>query len=141
MSRKRKTRYRFFLNPYADMACTRCPKCEAKTRQRKLPLVIHIDPDTLCILNKTCRFCPYCELLIARRSQVDPILAGMFQQHADKINRGEYLVVGTLDRADWREGNKQRLTPSQVVDRTWIFKDQLEFEVRGGWGPADSPDR
>jgi len=34
-----RTRYRFFLNPYPDMAFTKCPKCETKTRQRKLPLV------------------------------------------------------------------------------------------------------
>jgi len=139
MGGKRKTRFRFFLNPYPDMACTRCPKCEAKTKQRKLPLVIHIEPQTLCVLNKTCRFCPSCELVIARRSQIDPILTEMFDQQADEINRGEYLCVGTLDRADWREGNRQRLSVSQAVGRVWEFKDHLQFEVRGGWGRSTDP--
>jgi hypothetical protein len=29
-----------------------------KTRQRKLPLFIHIDPKQPLLLNKTCRYCP-----------------------------------------------------------------------------------
>ena len=33
-------RYKFFLNPYSDVRFSKCPQCEAKTRQRKLPLVI-----------------------------------------------------------------------------------------------------
>ena len=39
-ARRTTTRFYFFLNPYADMAFTRCPKCEAKTKQRKLPLAV-----------------------------------------------------------------------------------------------------
>ena len=39
--------HRFFLNPYEDMAFTKCPKCEAKTKVRKFPLVIHIEPTQL----------------------------------------------------------------------------------------------
>lgn len=137
MSSKTRTRYYFFLNPYPDMAFTRCPKCEANTKQRKFPLVIHIEPQTLCVLNKTCRFCPSCELLIARRSEIEPMLTSMFEQQRDQIERGDNLVIGTLDRADWQMGQKQQLSPSQTVDRAWVFKDQWQFEVRGGWMPAD----
>ena len=42
---KQPPRYRFFLNPYTDVRFTTCPQCRGKTSQRKLPLVIHIDPD------------------------------------------------------------------------------------------------
>lgn len=50
---KQKPRYRFFLNPYPDVRFTSCPQCGNKMRQRKLPLVIHIDPNVLFALNKS----------------------------------------------------------------------------------------
>jgi hypothetical protein len=74
-------RYRFFLNPYADVRFTTCPQCGGKTRVRKLPLVIHVDPVQPVALNKTCRYCPSCDLLIAHRDEleamsIDPDAAG-----------------------------------------------------------------
>ncbi len=41
---KQPPQYRFFLNSYEDMRCTKCPQCDRKMHQRKLPLVIHSDP-------------------------------------------------------------------------------------------------
>ena len=133
---KTRTRFYFFLNPYADMAFTRCPKCEAKTKVRKLPLAIHIEPQTLCVLNKTCRFCPACELVIARQSELEPLLMSMFPGDRSTIQEGDYLVIGTLDRADWRAGRHEWWSPAEALDHAWVFKDHLLFEVRGGWGPA-----
>ena len=54
---KQPPRYRFFLNPYQDARFSKCPQCENKTGQRKLPLFIHIDPKQPLLLNKTCRSC------------------------------------------------------------------------------------
>ncbi len=136
-ARVTRTRFYFFLNPYADMAFTRCPKCEDKTKQRKLPLAIHIRPRTFCVLNKTCRFCPACELVIARQSEVEPLLMLTFEDECSKIEQGDYLVVGTLDRADWRAGVKEEWSASEGIGRVWEFKDHWGFEVQRGWGPAD----
>ena len=69
--RDENTRHYFFLNPYEDAAFTRCPKCETKTLIRKFPLVVHIEPQQLFILNKKCRFCPRCDLIIARKWSTD----------------------------------------------------------------------
>src|SRR5437763_4648080 len=55
---KQPPRYRFFLNPYEDVRSTKCPQCDNKMHQRKLPLVIHVDPMQILSLNKTCRYCP-----------------------------------------------------------------------------------
>ena len=44
-------RYYFFLNPYSDARFTSCPKCGNKTRVRKVPLVVHIDPGQIMVLN------------------------------------------------------------------------------------------
>ena len=34
--------YNLALNPYPDARLSKCPNCEQKTRQRKLPLLIHV---------------------------------------------------------------------------------------------------
>ena len=36
-------KYSFLLNPHADYRASSCPKCLAKTRVRKIPLVIHVE--------------------------------------------------------------------------------------------------
>jgi hypothetical protein len=94
--------HRFFLNPHEDMAFTKCPKCEAKTRVRKFPLVIHIEPDQMFILNKQCRYCVGCDLIIARRSEIESLMAAAFESRDPAIIGNEYLVVGTLPREVWR---------------------------------------
>ena len=45
--------YIFFLNPYDDLRFSRCPQCNGKTQQRKLPLVIWVDPQNPVVLNYT----------------------------------------------------------------------------------------
>jgi MinD superfamily P-loop ATPase len=137
MTSARRTRFFFFLNPYADMAFTRCPKCETNTKQRKLPLVIHIESHTICVLNKTCRFCPACELVIAKRAEIEPLLLAMIGDSRRAIEKGDYLVVGTLDRADWRAGRTERRSPAQTLDCAWVFRDHWDFKVTGGWQLPD----
>ncbi|MHC4443865.1 MAG: hypothetical protein ACYTF1_09495 [Planctomycetota bacterium] len=129
-----RTRHRFFLSPYEDMAFTKCPKCDCKTKQRKLPLVIHIEPEQVLALNKTCRYCPNCDLVIAREKELEAMMAATFEDQRPEIIGNEYLVVGTLDRTDWREGSKSQLPPDQVLDRVYIFEDEWYFEIEpSGW--------
>lgn len=137
MSTARRTRFFLFLNRYPDMAFTRCPKCEARTKQRKLPLVIHIEPHTICVLNNTCRFCPACELVIAKQREIEPMLGAMVERQRGAIEKGDYLIIGTLDRADWRAGQTDKWSPAQAVERAWVFRDHWNFKVTGGWQLAD----
>src|SRR5438876_4290597 len=89
---KQPPRYRFFLNPYPDIRFTSCPQCGRKTRQRELPLVIHVDPLTPLALNKTCRYCPSCDLFISHQDELEAVLAAMFTEHKPKAVGNEYLV-------------------------------------------------
>src|SRR3989442_6491365 len=107
---KQAPRYRFFLNPYTDVRFTTCPQCSGKTKVRKLPLVIHIDPMQLVALNKTCRYCPRCDLLIAHQDELEAWLAGVFGQQKPEIVGNHYLVVGTDDRGRWRRRTRTQLT-------------------------------
>lgn len=128
--------YRFFLNPYRDMRCTKCPQCDTKMHQRKLPLVIHIEPRGLLSLNKTCRYCPHCDLLIAHQNDVERILAAALSPfQAKSISRDDYLVVGTLEKAVWRRGMQQPLTLQETLDALHDFKEVVTFKVTGGWMP------
>ena len=49
--------FKFFLNPYTDTRfTTSCPGCAGRTKQRKLPLAIHVHGWGMVMLNKTCLF-------------------------------------------------------------------------------------
>ena len=74
--------YRFFLNPYQDVRFSSCPQCANKTRQRKLPLFIHVSPAQPVTLNKTCRYCPNCDLLIAHQDEIEDILSRLLSSRS-----------------------------------------------------------
>jgi len=131
---KPKRRYRFFLNPYKDAAFTRCPRCENKTNLRKFPLVIHIEPRQLFALNKTCRYCTRCELIIARKSEVEALMTAAFETARPEVVGNKYFVFGVLERKDWQQAKQGTLLESETVERVVVFKDVLSFElVGGGW--------
>jgi hypothetical protein len=70
-----KNRYYFFVNPYNDAAFSKCPKCEDPTKVRKFALAIHIEPQQLVFINKKCRYCTNCELIIAKKSELESLMA------------------------------------------------------------------
>jgi hypothetical protein len=135
---KQPPRYTFFLNPYADARFTRCPKCGGRTRQRKLPLVIHVDGTGMISLNKTCRFCPGCDLLIARKDEIEAQLAHHLRTRALEAIGNDYLVIGTLDRPDWQRGVSGTVTTGETIEALHDFKDVVQFKPAGGWG-KDGP--
>ena len=132
---KQPPRHVFFLNPYQDARFTRCPQCEGKIRQKKLPLAIHVNDAGMVILNKTCRFCPGCDLLIAHQDEIETYLAQCFAEPAPEAIGNEYLVVGTLDRPDWKRGMTTPLTNEEMLHSLHGFKDVVQFECVGGWVP------
>ena len=132
---KQPPRYRFFLNPYPELRCTVCPQCQAKTRPRKVPLVIHVDPLHPVALNKTCRYCPGCDLLIVHQDELEALLAACFTAHHPEVIGNDYLAIGTLERADWQRGTQSPLPIQELVAHLHDFKEVLQFELVGGWQP------
>jgi hypothetical protein len=125
--------HKFILNPYVDARFTTCPRCNRKMRQRKLPLMIHVKPMSLVAINKTCRYCTHCDLLIAHQDELEPLLAAFFTEHKPKVASNDYLVIGTLDRDVWRRGVVTPLTTQDVIENLHDFKEVLKIEVSGGW--------
>jgi hypothetical protein len=133
METERRKHY-FFLNPYKDAAFTKCPKCNDNTKIRKFPLVIHIDPQQLLLLNKKCRYCVKCDLIIAKKSELESLMVTCFEQPMPEIIGNNYLVMGVAERRDWLESKKGKISQSETMERILVFKDVLNFElVRAGW--------
>jgi len=128
----RPVRHYLFLNPYQDCAFTKCPKCDNKTKVRKYPLVIHIEPKQILNLNKTCKYCTECDLIIVKRADVETLMTACLEKERPSIIGNDYLVFGTLDRSDWKESQEKPNT-SVVMGKVYPFKDMLNFEPVPSW--------
>lgn len=129
-------RHYFFLNPYSDAAFTKCPRCQTSTLVRKFPLVIHIKPQQIFILNKRCRYCARCDLIIARKSEVETVMTACFEERNPEIVGNDYLIMGTLEKRTWRARNSID-NDVNTLERMYVFKDVWDFELaRRGWYPA-----
>ena len=130
---KLEPQYKFWLNPYQDVRFSVCLKCGGETRQRKLPLVIHIDPRNLIALNKTCRYCPYCDLLVVHQDELESVLAQFFAATNPEVIGNDYLVLGTLEKPAWRRGLAAPSSLQETVENMHDFKQVMQFKVTGGW--------
>lgn len=131
-------KYNFALNPYPDLRVSRCPLCEKKTGQRKIPLLIHVDPMYLIALNYTCRYCKTCELLVGNKNAIEHLLAEIFYETDSYAVGNEYLIIGTVEKKDWREGMHHPKDLAEVQPQASDFaKYYGEMRVsRHGWYPA-----
>lgn len=130
--------YIFALNPYAEYRFTRCPGCDRKMRQRKLPLWIHVDPVNPVALNYTCRYCPNCDLLIAHQDEIETLLAQLFAWHNPSVIGNDYLILGTIERPAWREGVQQPRSIPDMLEHLHDFQEVHTVRVQpGGWYPKD----
>ena len=131
-------KYNFVLNPYPDLRVSRCPFCDKKPGQRKIPLLIHVDPMYLIALNYTCRYCKICDLLVAHKHDIEHLLAEMFCETDSNAVGNEYLIIVTVKKTAWREGLHQ---PKALAEMRPYISDFAEYyeEMRvsqAGWYPA-----
>jgi hypothetical protein len=120
-------RYSLVLNPYVRERFTKCPKCDARTRARKLPLVIHVDHydgPRLVLLNKSCRLCLLCETLIVHQAELELVVGA-----AGLGPRPEYVVLGTIDRRTWRRGFVGEAQLADIREHMADFKRYLKVTV------------
>ena len=130
--------YQFFLNPYKDFRFTRCPQCYWKTRVRKHPFFIHIDPQQPVVLNMTGRYCSNCDLLILHQDKVEELLVAALMGSNPDLIGNDYLVIGIIERKGWREAQKNPYGLESTLECLHDFKTYVTFELANyGWGPAD----
>lgn len=131
-------RYSFLLNSYPRERFTRCPRCEAKTRVRKIPLVIHVDSVGLVTLRKTCRLCVVCEMLIAHQAKIECLLDDLRLERTEKNN---YLVLGTVESRTWRRGVSVGVTLDELIEHMADFRNYMRIDYTpGGWYRSHAPE-
>jgi hypothetical protein len=135
----KKQRYLFYLNPFEEYKWTRCPNCNAKTKLRKYCLVIAFGEKsksgtTFLTLNKSCKFCPECELVIASKFEIESHLYQLCAESGRHYVADDFFIFGTMDRKDWLQ-QQQKPTDFDAFEKAiHPFVDALEFEVKpGGW--------
>lgn len=121
------------------MRVSRCPYCERKTGQRKLPLLIHVEPGHLIALNYTCRYCRNCDLLIADKQVLEHLLTGMFSQYDPEVVGNDYLIMGTVEKTAWREGLQQPKNIAEMLPHASDFAEYYQDlrMTQPGWYRAD----
>jgi len=87
----------------------------------------------MVVLNKTCRFCPYCELLIVHQDEIEAYLAQLFGRVAPHAVGNDYLIVGTVERKPWQRGLTSPLTNEEMLEALHDFKDHLQFKPAPVW--------
>lgn len=132
-------KYKFIMNPYPDKRLSRCPMCEGKTGQRKLPLLIHVNPRQLIVLNYTCRYCRSCDLLMAHKHEVEHYLYNTFSSLNPDAIGNDYLILGTVEKKAWRERQKVPKPPAEMFEHARDFRTVYEElrHRREGWYPKD----
>lgn len=147
----------FFSQPLSGYALDQLPSVRHEDAPAEVALVIHIEPRGLLSLNKTCRYCPHCDLLIAHQDDIEHILTTAFSMpgtpveqmmteafsahNAQQIGHGDYLVVGTLEKAAWRFGAQHLLTLQETLGALHDFREDVTFKVTGGWMPRNPGSR
>jgi hypothetical protein len=132
-------RYGFMFNPYPDHRVSSCPLCEHKTGQRKIPLMVHIEPMHMIALNYTCRYCQTCDLLVANKPEVEHLLTSLFLQIDPTAIGNEYLVIGTAEKTAWKEGLQKQKEVMEMLPHISDFATYYQ-ELRltqGGWFHRD----
>ena len=129
-------RYSLVLNPHVRERFTKCPTCEAPTKIRKLPLVIHLDHQDgarLILLHKSCRLCLRCDTLIVHRDELDRVMTGA---GLCVVEQPEYVVLGTIDRGSWRRGFIGDVQLTDIRASMADFKKYLKVDViPAHWAP------
>ncbi len=129
-------RFNFSLNPYSELRFSRCPVCPNKTGQRKLPLLIHVEPKNLIALNYTNRYCRCCDMLIGHKHEIEHHLTEMFLKINPEIIGNYYLVFGTVEKIAWRENINHPKPLNEIRQHIHDFKSYQNLRMTmTGWFP------
>ena len=105
---------------------------------RKVPLFIHVQPTYPTTINKHCRYCPKCDILIVHQDELERMLTLAFQNRKPEIIGNDYLVLGTLEPSSWCKREKEPIEFGNVQEHVHDFKGYLNVKyISAHWGPAD----
>ena len=131
-------RYRFALNPFAEVRWSKCPLCHKLTFNRKFPLFIKVEGHGPIVMGKTCRYCARCEFIIAHQAELDAELAYFLSHRTPELVGNDYLVMAVVERRTWQKGNAGSTEWDELLEHTADIKKYYTLhDPRPTWGPAD----
>ncbi|GAC1696195.1 MAG: hypothetical protein NVS9B9_18750 [Ktedonobacteraceae bacterium] len=125
---KQQPRHHYFLNPHKGTRFMTCPQCGNKTRPRKFCLVIHIQPAHSMVLEKICRYCYHCDLIIVHQDQLEERLTAFFTKFKPEVVGNDYVVMGTLNLGELKHEIQNGLPTQEMIEHLQDFKEVLSFE-------------
>jgi hypothetical protein len=93
--------------------------------------MIHVHPINPVAINKSCRYCQVCDLLIAHQDEVEHELSALFSKRAPELVGNDYLILGTLDRDVWKRGVAEPLAIQEMVEHLHDFVEVLDLRLAG----------
>jgi hypothetical protein len=96
--------------------------------------MVHVEPMQLLAINKTCRYCPHCDLLIAHKDDLERLLAAMLSQYRPELVGNEYFVMGTADKKDVQFVHGRENSIEQALAALHAFKEVVIFKPAPSWG-------
>jgi hypothetical protein len=92
-------------------------------------LVVHVSPASAAIVEKFCRFCAPCELLIVHKDELERRLAATLLESNPELVGNDYLIAGTVDSAQLNRAMRQKPASfDRVVECLHDFKAVVKFE-------------
>jgi len=67
------------------------------------------------------------------QNELDEIITRVFTVLNPEIVGNKYLVIGTLDRADWKRIDQKKLSIQDSIEALHDFKEEVMFKPMGGW--------
>jgi hypothetical protein len=127
-------KYNFSLNPYPEFRCSTCPNCQQKNGQRKLPLLIHVEPGNLIALNYTNRYCRQCDMLIGHKHEIEHFLAEWFSNTDPEVIGNDYLIFGTIEKKAWQENINDPKASNELRQHASDFMSYQNIRMTlAGW--------
>ena len=127
-------KYNFAFNPYPDIRFSTCPSCQQKTGQRKLPLIIYVEPTSFVALNYTNRYCRQCNMLIGHKHEIEQLLTEWFSNRDPELIGNDYLIFGTVEKKAWHENKNDPKAFRDILQYISDFKNYQDIRMRmGGW--------
>ena len=123
-------KYNFSLNPYPELRLSRCPDCQNKTGQRKLPLLIYVAPKNLIALNYTNRYCKHCDMLIGHKHEIEHHLTEMFLNNNPEIIEMLHTMNSKLSEATLKTPGDGPVDPKTVDEKIKAVTDNPAYSDR-----------
>ena len=90
-----------------------------------------MNPLHLFSIKMTCKYCPWCDLIIVNKFELEKVLNMLMVEQFKKENaiksESDYFVIGIIDFRDWADSRKTPAPLTDILEKTYPFKNKLDF--------------